>query len=135
MAISSCHGSKVHWGLDDIDDPLQIYLREIDKIPALTADEEIDLLERMRMQDEQGELARKSLVEAHLHLVVSIARRYPSAGIHVLDLVVKGNEALMHSLTTFAGSGESFSAHAAVCIERAILDAIGESATDRPRRG
>ena len=76
----------------------------------------------------QAEIAVKSLVEANLHLVVSIAQRHPSSGVHVLDLIVKGNEGLFLALKTFAGGpGESFSAHAATCIEQAISNAISQS--------
>src|SRR5580765_649138 len=93
-----------------IDDPEGLYLSEVLKVPPLSPDEEIRCLQQVRAGDEQAEPARKRLVDAHLHLVVSIAQRNRNDHIHFLDLIVKGNAALMGAFQTFADSGEdSFS--------------------------
>jgi RNA polymerase primary sigma factor len=113
--------------LDD-NDPLKFYLRELGNIRPLTRDEETDLFQHVRAQDELAESASKRLIEANLSLVVPIAERHSSAGIHMLDLIQHGNEGLFLALETFTGSScHSFSAHAATCIEAAILRAISES--------
>jgi len=108
-----------------IDDPEGLYLSEVLKVPPLRPDEEIRCLQQVRAGDEQAEPARKRLVEANLHLVVSIAQRNRNDRIHFLDLIVKGNDSLMGALQTFGDSGEdNFSAHATTCIERAIAEAL-----------
>ena len=110
------------------DDPVEVYLHEIGTVPPLTKDEEIDLLQHVRAHDQQAESAGKRLLEANLRLVVSIAERHASAGVHMLNLIQQGNEGLLLALKTFAGSSsDSFSAHAAACIELAILKTIAES--------
>jgi RNA polymerase primary sigma factor len=112
----------------DANDPLKVYLRELGTIRPLTRDEETDLLQRVQIQDELAESARMRLIEANLSLVVSIVERHASAGTHMLDLIQKGNEGLFIALNTFTGSSaNSFSAHAATCIENAVLRAISES--------
>jgi RNA polymerase primary sigma factor len=109
------------------DDPVRVYLREVDAVPPLTKDEETELLRHVLTNDRQAAPAGRRLLEANLRLVVSIAEQHEVAGIHILDLIQKGNIGLMLALKTFAeSSGGSFSAHAAVCIERAILEAIAE---------
>jgi RNA polymerase primary sigma factor len=111
----------------DANDPLKFYLRELATIPPLTKDEEIALLQHVRAQDEAAELAERRLIEANLSLVVSIAERH-SAGIHMLDLIQEGNKGLLLAVLAFTGSStDSFSAHAATCIEQAVLRAISES--------
>jgi RNA polymerase primary sigma factor len=86
------------------------------------------LLRHVWNQDEHQELASWRLIEANLHLVVSIAKRHASAGRPVLDLVESGNSGLIFALQTFAkGAGGEFSAHAANCIVQAIPKAITES--------
>jgi len=82
------------------DDPLKLYLRELATIQPLTRDEEADLLQHVRTQDDQAELATKRLIEASLPLVASIAERNSSAGIRTLDLIEKGNESLLFALKT-----------------------------------
>jgi len=112
----------------DNDDPLKVYLLELGTVQPLTKDEETDLLQHVRTQDEQAESAGRRLIEANLSLVVSIAERHFPAGIQMLDLIQKGNEGLLLALTTFPGGpSDSFSAHAATCIERAVSKAIAES--------
>ena len=71
-----------------IDDPVRMYLKEIGKVPLLTADEEIELAKRMEQGDEA---AKKRLAEANLRLVVSIAKRYVGRGMLFLDLIQEGN--------------------------------------------
>ena len=108
-----------------IDDPEGLYLSEVLKVPPLSPDEEIRCLQHVRAGDEQAEPARKRLVEANLHLVVSIAERNRNDRIHFLDLIVKGNDGLMGALQAFGDSGEdNFSVYATACIERAIAEAL-----------
>jgi len=108
-----------------IDDPVGLYLSEVQKVPPLSSDEEIRCLQHVRAGDEQAEPARKRLVEANLHLVVSIAERNRNGQIHFLDLIVKGNDGLMGAVQAFGDSGEaSFSAYATACIEHAIAEAL-----------
>jgi RNA polymerase primary sigma factor len=112
----------------DNDDPLKFYLRELATIRPLTKDQETNLLQHVRTQDEQAESAAKRLIEANLSLVVSIVERNSSAGIRMLDLIEKGNEGLLLALKTFPeNSSDSFSAHAATCIEYAVSKAIAGS--------
>ncbi len=109
----------------DENDPLRFYLRELDTVRPLTKDEETDLLEHVRAQDEQAESAAKRLIEANLSLVVSIAERHRSPGIHMLDLIQEGNKGLLAAVETFtARSGDSFSAHATTRVEDAVLRAV-----------
>lgn len=109
------------------DDPVRVYLHEMGKVPPLTRDQEMDCVRRMRAGGEQAEIATKDLVEANLALVVSIAQKYPSDRIHLLDLIQKGNDALLLSARAFASSNaQDFSAYAAPHIEHAIAQAVGE---------
>ena len=114
--------------LDDghtIDDPVKVYLAEVHKVPPLSRGEEIRCVQHVRAGDQQAESAGKRLVEANLHLVVSIAERYRNDRIHILDLIQKGNDGLMGALRTFSDSGEdSFSPYATARIERAIAEAV-----------
>jgi DNA-directed RNA polymerase sigma subunit (sigma70/sigma32) len=108
-----------------VDNPEGLYLSEVLKVPPLSPDEETRCLQQVRAGDEQAEPARKHLLEANLHLVVSIVERNHNERIHFLDLIVKGNDALMGALQAFGASGEdSFSVYAAACIERAIAEAL-----------
>ena len=113
-------------GLSD-DDPLKVYLRELDIIPPMSREEETDLLRKLRTQKE-AEFATRRLIETKLSLVVSIVERHSSAGVHILDLIQKGNEGLMFALKTFSETSSDASAtHAAACIEEAVSRAIAES--------
>ena len=108
-----------------VDNPEGLYLSEVLKIPPLSPDEEIRCLQHVRAGDEEAEPARKRLLEANLHLVVSIAERNRNDQIHFLDLIVKGNDGLMGAVQAFGDSGEdSFSAYATAYIERAIAEAL-----------
>ena len=111
----------------DNNDPLTHYLRELSTIQPLTKDEETDLFRHVRNQDEQAEFAARRLIETRLSLVVSIAELHSSTSIHMLDLIQKGNEALLLALDTFHGSSsDSFATHAATFVENAVSKAIAE---------
>ena len=114
------------------DDPVQFYLHEVGAIPALTMQEEIELSQHVLAHDEQAESAGQRLIEANFAMVVAIAEQHGSAGIHVLELIQKGNEGLLLALNTLAdSSNERFSTHSAKCVERAISNAIAESRLPR----
>ena len=81
-----------------IEDPVRMYLKEIGKVPLLTADEEVDLAKRMADGDES---AKKRLAEANLRLVVSIAKRYVGRGMLFLDLIQEGNLGLIKAVERF----------------------------------
>ncbi|MGA7916558.1 MAG: sigma factor [Candidatus Acidiferrales bacterium] len=108
-------------------DPVSVYLREVRGVPPLKEGEEADLFQRVRNQDDPAEYALKRLVETNLHLVPPIAERHSSERFSVLDLIQEGNNGLMSAIRTFPGGSESFSTHAAACIEDAIKKAIAES--------
>ena len=78
-----------------IDDPVKVYLKEIGRVPLLTAEEEVDLAQRMAEGDPN---ARKRLAEANLRLVVSIAKRYVGRGMQFLDLIQEGNLGLIKAV-------------------------------------
>lgn len=112
------------------DDPVQVYLREVCAVPALTQDEETALSQHVLANDQQAESAGKTLIEANLAMVVSIAERYPRRNMHLLDLVQRGNDGLLLALKTFPEHpNQSFSIHAAACVNAAIARAIAESRT------
>ncbi len=109
-----------------IDDPVRMYLKEIGKIPLLTAEEEIDLAERMGAGEE---LAKRKLVEANLRLVVSIAKRYVGRGMLFLDLIQEGNLGLIKAVEKFDYTkGFKFSTYATWWIRQAITRAIADQA-------
>jgi RNA polymerase primary sigma factor len=108
--------------VEDADDPLQLYLREVAKVVPLPPDELAACAQRVRAGDQRAE---KDLLEAHLALVVTIAERYTSDPVHVLDLIVEGNGGLLKALQTFRDSPEQdFAAHATLHIEHAIRAAL-----------
>lgn len=109
-----------------IDDPVRMYLKEIGKIPLLSAEEEIDLAHRMENGDEE---AKKKLVEANLRLVVSIAKRYVGRGMLFLDLIQEGNLGLIKAVEKFDyKKGFKFSTYATWWIRQAITRAIADQA-------
>lgn len=109
-----------------IDDPVRMYLKEIGKIPLLSAEEEIDLAEKMGFGDE---IAKKKLVEANLRLVVSIAKRYVGRGMLFLDLIQEGNLGLIKAVEKFDyKKGFKFSTYATWWIRQAITRAIADQA-------
>ncbi|MEA5011570.1 MAG: RNA polymerase sigma factor RpoD [Angelakisella sp.] len=109
-----------------IDDPVKVYLKEIGRVPLLSADEEIDLAVRMAEGDEY---ARKRLSEANLRLVVSIAKRYVGRGMQFLDLIQEGNLGLIKAVEKFDHTkGFKFSTYATWWIRQAITRAIADQA-------
>ena len=110
----------------NIDDPVRMYLKEIGKVPLLTADEEIELAKRMEKGDE---LASRRLAEANLRLVVSIAKRYVGRGMLFLDLIQEGNLGLIKAVEKFDyRKGFKFSTYATWWIRQAITRAIADQA-------
>ena len=109
-----------------IEDPVRMYLKEIGKVPLLTADEEIDLAQKMENGDEE---AKKRLAEANLRLVVSIAKRYVGRGMLFLDLIQEGNLGLIKAVEKFDyRKGYKFSTYATWWIRQAITRAIADQA-------
>ncbi|HNX62829.1 MAG TPA: RNA polymerase sigma factor RpoD [Candidatus Limiplasma sp.] len=109
-----------------IDDPVRMYLKEIGKVPLLTADEEIEIAKRMEEGDED---AKKKLTEANLRLVVSIAKRYVGRGMLFLDLIQEGNLGLIKAVDKFDyRKGYKFSTYATWWIRQAITRAIADQA-------
>ena len=109
-----------------IEDPVRMYLKEIGKVPLLTADEEKELA----MQMEAGDMnAKKRLAEANLRLVVSIAKKYTNRGLQFLDLIQEGNIGLMKAVDKFEYQrGYKFSTYATWWIRQAITRAIADQA-------
>lgn len=109
-----------------IEDPVRMYLKEIGKVPLLTADEEIELAKRM----EDGDIdAKNRLAEANLRLVVSIAKRYVGRGMLFLDLIQEGNLGLIKAVEKFDyRKGYKFSTYATWWIRQAITRAIADQA-------
>lgn len=109
-----------------IEDSVRMYLKEIGKVPLLTADEEVELAKRM----EQGDMeAKKKLAEANLRLVVSIAKRYVGRGMLFLDLIQEGNLGLIKAVEKFDyKKGYKFSTYATWWIRQAITRAIADQA-------
>lgn len=109
-----------------IEDPVRMYLKEIGKVPLLTADEEIELAKRMELGDKE---AKNKLAEANLRLVVSIAKRYVGRGMLFLDLIQEGNLGLMKAVEKFDyRKGYKFSTYATWWIRQAITRAIADQA-------
>ena len=108
------------------EDPVRMYLKEIGKVPLLTPDEEIELAKRMELGDEE---AKKTLAEANLRLVVSIAKRYVGRGMQFLDLIQEGNLGLIKAVEKFDyRKGYKFCTYATWWIRQAITRAIADQA-------
>ncbi len=106
----------------DMTEPLKIYLKEIGQIPLLTAEEEVELGERIKAGDQE---ARQKMEEANLRLVVAIAKHYVGKGMAFMDLIQEGNMGLMHAVEKFdAGRGSKFSTYAVWWIKEAIMRAL-----------
>ena len=109
-----------------IDDPVRMYLKEIGKVPLLSAAEEIEIAKRMADGDQD---AKKQLAEANLRLVVSVAKRYVGRGMLFLDLIQEGNLGLIKAVEKFDyRKGYKFSTYATWWIRQAITRAIADQA-------
>ena len=109
-----------------IEDPVRMYLKEIGKVPLLSAEEEIELAKRMELGDQE---AKKRLAEANLRLVVSIAKRYVGRGMLFLDLIQEGNLGLIKAVEKFDyRKGYKFATYATWWIRQAITRAIADQA-------
>jgi len=112
-----------------VDDPVRMYLKEIGKVPLLTAEEEVELAKKMAEGGEEGEEAKKRLCEANLRLVVSIAKRYVGRGMLFLDLIQEGNLGLIKAVDKFDYTkGYKFSTYATWWIRQAITRSIADQA-------
>ena len=109
-----------------LDDPVKMYLKDIGRVPLLSAEEEVTLAKRMMENDEA---AKKRLSEANLRLVVSIAKRYVGRGMLFLDLIQEGNLGLMKAVEKFDyQKGFKFSTYATWWIRQSITRAIADQA-------
>ncbi len=113
-----------------IDDPVRMYLKEIGKVPLLTAEEEIEIAKQLENgTEEEKEEAKRKLAEANLRLVVSIAKRYVGRGMLFLDLIQEGNLGLIKAVEKFDYTkGFKFSTYATWWIRQAITRAIADQA-------
>ena len=112
-----------------LEDPVRMYLKEIGKVPLLTADEEVELSKQMEEGGEAGKQARQRLAEANLRLVVSIAKRYVGRGMLFLDLIQEGNLGLIKAVEKYDyRKGFKFSTYATWWIRQAITRAIADQA-------
>jgi RNA polymerase primary sigma factor len=113
-------------GASDVSDPVRLYLKEIGKVPLLTAEQEVSLAKRIERHDMA---AKRALIEANLRLVVSIAKRYVGRGLSFLDLIQEGNLGLMRAVEKFDyRKGYKFSTYATWWIRQAITRAIADQA-------
>jgi RNA polymerase primary sigma factor len=111
---------------DIADDSVRLYLREIGKIPLITADEEVALAKRIEKGDKA---AKDALAEANMRLVVSIAKKYIGRGLDLLDLIQEGNTGLLRAVEKFDyHKGFKFSTYATWWIRQAITRAIADQA-------
>ena len=109
-----------------VDDPVRMYLKEIGKVPLLTAQQEIEIAKRMANNDED---AKQQLAEANLRLVVSVAKKYVGKGLLFLDLIQEGNLGLIKAVEKFDyRKGYKFSTYATWWIRQAITRAIADQA-------
>ena len=109
-----------------INDPVRMYLKEIGRVPLLSADDEVELAKRIENGDEE---AKRRLAEANLRLVVSIAKRYVGRGMLFLDLIQEGNMGLIKAVEKFDHKkGYKFSTYATWWIRQAITRAIADQA-------
>jgi len=109
-----------------LDDPVRMYLKEIGRVPLLTAEEEVELAKRIEQGDQE---AARKLAEANLRLVVSIAKRYVGRGMQLLDLIQEGNLGLIKAVEKFDyRKGFKVSTYATGCIRQAITRSIADQA-------
>ena len=108
-----------------LDDPVKFYLAEVNKVPPVTRAEEILCIQQIRAGGPQAASARTRLLEANLHLVVAIVEQYQKHNTHILELIEKGNEGLLHALQNLSNNDQdSFKEHAKGYIQEAIKRAI-----------
>jgi RNA polymerase primary sigma factor len=108
----------------DDDSVVNIYLREVANVPALTSQEKSALAELMCFNNPEAERAKKDLLEAHLRMVVDIANGCGNHGVHLLDRIQAGNNGLLHAADTFdCRRGYSFSTYAAWWVRRFAMEA------------
>ncbi len=120
--------AEVSRGLSS-DDPVRMYLREIGRIPLLTANQEIELARQIEGGGSEGAIAKRRLVQANLRLVVSIAKKYVGRGMLFLDLIQEGNLGLIRAAEKFDYErGYKFSTYATWWIRQAITRAIADQA-------
>ena len=112
------------------DDSVKLYLREIGKIPLLTADEEMELAQKIiNGSEKEKKKAKDKMAEANMRLVVSIAKRYSGRGLDFLDLIQEGNTGLLRAVEKFdPEKGFKFSTYATWWIRQAITRAIADQA-------
>ena len=110
----------------NLDDPVRMYLKEIGQVKLLSAEEEVELAQRVADGDQA---AKNKLTEANLRLVVSIAKKYSGRGLHILDLIQEGNTGLIRAVDKFDWTkGNKFSTYATWWIRQAITRAIADQA-------
>ena len=110
----------------NLDDPVRMYLKEIGQVKLLSAEEEIELAQKV---SEGDKAAKDKLTEANLRLVVSIAKKYSGRGLHILDLIQEGNTGLIRAVDKFDYTkGNKFSTYATWWIRQAITRAIADQA-------
>ena len=114
----------------DQNDAVEMYRREVAKVESLTDEEQLRFFREASNPGEQGELAKRRILESTLHLVLPIAEQHTSSGLSMLDLIQEGNIGLMRALDIFRGDRlDDFSSFAAAYIENSISEAIA-----RPKR-
>ena len=110
----------------NLDDPVRMYLKEIGQVKLLSAEEEVELAQKV---SEGDQAAKNKLTEANLRLVVSIAKKYSGRGLHILDLIQEGNTGLIRAVDKFDWTkGNKFSTYATWWIRQAITRAIADQA-------
>ena len=110
----------------NLDDPVRMYLKDIGQIKLLSAEEEVELAQKV---SEGDQAAKNKLTEANLRLVVSIAKKYSGRGLHILDLIQEGNTGLIRAVDKFDWTkGNKFSTYATWWIRQAITRAIADQA-------
>lgn len=112
---------------DYTDNPLKVYVREVDRVPRLTPERVIQLAGEIENKSKDAERARKELAEAHLGLVVSIAEQYEAPGFHVLDLIQQGNLGLFHAVSTFGPSRNyTFTTYATFWVNHSLDEMVSK---------
>jgi RNA polymerase primary sigma factor len=112
-------------------EPLHIYLQEVARVPAVSAEREVELLQVIQDDAADALFAKKELVEANLGLVVSIARSYCAVGLNILDLIERGNLGLFEAVDSFeSGGGYRFSTYATLWVHRHLNELIFSGSVD-----